>query len=91
MEKKIRLTEVDLVRIVKRVINENHEENSLYKEIKSVIRNSNSPSEERVSILRMIADEIESGGLQRKEMLGRWDKSKEPSRRRGGLDPNNQF
>jgi len=91
MKNRIRLTEGDLIRLVKRVINENHEENSLYKEIKSVIRNSISPSEERVNILRMIADEIESGASQRKETLDRWDKDKERSRKRGGLDPNNQF
>lgn len=80
-----------MLKVFSEWINENHEENSLYKEIKSVIRNSTSPSEERVNILRMIADEIESGASRKKETLGRWDKENERSRTRGGLDSNNQF
>ncbi len=91
MKRKIRLTEGDLVKIVKRVINESHEENSLYNEIKSVIRDSNSSSEETVDILRIIADEIESGVSRRKETLGRWGKENERAKRRGGLDPDNEF
>lgn len=80
-----------MLKVFSEWINENHEENSLYKEIKRVIRNSTSPSEERVNILRMIADEIESGASRKKETLGRWDKENERSRTRGGLDSNNQF
>jgi hypothetical protein len=61
MKKVIRLTESDLENIVKRTINE-MEENTLYKDIKKLIRDSISGREEVISILRGIADEMESGG-----------------------------
>ena len=61
MKKVIRLTERDLENIVKRTINE-WDENTLYKDIKGIIRHSNSGREEVISILRTIADEMESGG-----------------------------
>jgi hypothetical protein len=61
MKKVIRLTERDLENIVKRTLNE-WDENTLYKDIKGIIRNSNSGREEVISILRTIADEMESGG-----------------------------
>jgi hypothetical protein len=91
MRKRIRITESELTKIVKRVISESHEESSLYKELRSVLRNSNYPPESRVEILRMMADEIESGMSQRKETQSRWDKENERARRNGGLDPNNEF
>jgi len=60
MKKVIRLTERDLTRLVKRIVSENMEENTLYSDIMDVIRNSNSSHEETVSILRNIADEMSS-------------------------------
>ena len=60
MKKVIRLTERDLTRLVKRIVSEDMEENTLYSDIMDVIRNSNSSHEETVSILRIIADEMSS-------------------------------
>ena len=56
----MRLTERDLTRLIKRIISEDMFENSLYSDIMDVIKNSNSSHEETVSILRNIADEMES-------------------------------
>ena len=56
----MRLTERDLTRLIKRIISEDMFENSLYSDIMAVIKNSNSSHEETVSILRNIADEMES-------------------------------
>ena len=55
-----RLTERDLTRLVKRIVSEDMEKNTLYSDIMDVIRNSNSSHEETVSILRNIADEMTS-------------------------------
>ena len=60
MKKVIRLTERDLTRLVKRIVSEDMEKNTLYSDIMDVIRNSNSSHEETVSILRIIADEMSS-------------------------------
>lgn len=70
-------------------LNENND--LLYKEIKGILRDSNHPAESKVSMLRSIADEIESGKKQKEETLSRWSKENERSRRIGGLDPNNKF
>lgn len=56
----IRLTERDLTRIVKRIVSEDMEKNTLYSDIMAVIRNSNSSHEEAVSILKNIVDEMSS-------------------------------
>lgn len=66
MKKIIGLTETDLSRIVKRVINEDMNENSLYSDIMGIIRNSNSSHEETLDILRSIVDEMESSRRVRK-------------------------
>jgi hypothetical protein len=71
MKKQIKLTESDLNRIVKRVINE-WDENTLYRGIKSLIRDSNSGHEEVVSILKTITDEMESGREMRNSILKRF-------------------
>ena len=54
----IRLTERDLTRLVKRIVSEDMEKNTLYSDIMDVIKNSNSSHEETVSILRNIVDEM---------------------------------
>ena len=60
MEKVIRLTERDLTNLVKRIVNEGMFENSLYSDIMSVIRNSNSSHKETVIVLKNIVDEMTS-------------------------------
>lgn len=60
MKKTIRLTESELTRLVKRIVNENMYDNTLYSDIMSVIRSSNSSHEETVDILKSIVDEMES-------------------------------
>jgi hypothetical protein len=72
MKKIIGLTETDLSRIVKRVINEDMNENSLYSDIMGIIRNSNSSHEETLDILRSIVDEMESSRRVRKGVEKRW-------------------
>lgn len=52
------VSERDLKRLVKRIVNEGMFENSLYSDIMDVIKNSNSSHEETVSILRNIVDEM---------------------------------
>lgn len=60
MKKSIRLTESELTTLVKRMVNENMYDNTLYSDIMSVIRSSNSSNEETVDILKSIVDEMES-------------------------------
>ena len=52
------VSERDLKRLVKRIVNEGMFENSLYSDIMDVIKNSNSSHEETVSVLRNIVDEM---------------------------------
>jgi hypothetical protein len=72
MKKVIRLTERDLTRLVKRIVSEDMEENTLYSDIMDVIRNSNSSHEETVSILRNIADEMTSARKVRRGVESRF-------------------
>ena len=74
MKKVIKLTENDLSKIVKRVVNESLYENKLYNEITSVIKNSNASRTEVLDVLKGIADEMESGMNMRKDIKKRWDK-----------------
>ena len=60
MKKTIRLTESELINLIKQAINEDMFDNGLEYEIKDLIRNSNTSNEEAISILRNIADEMES-------------------------------
>jgi hypothetical protein len=72
MKKVIRLTERDLTRLVKRIVSEDMEENTLYSDIMGVIRNSNSSHEETISILRNIADEMTSARKVRRGVESRF-------------------
>ena len=60
MKKIIRLTESDLSRIVKRVINEEMYDNDLYSDVMDVIRNSNASHQETIDVLSQIVDEMKS-------------------------------
>jgi len=67
-----RLTEKDLTRLIKRIVSEDMEENTLYSDIMGVIRNSNSSHEETISILRNIADEMTSARKVRRGVESRF-------------------
>lgn len=73
MKKINKLTEGDLSKIVRRVVNESMFENTLYSDIMELIHDSNSSQEETVSILRSIADEMESSRRVRKDTQSRWN------------------
>jgi len=72
MRKITRLSESDITRIVKRVINEDMSENTLRSDIMDLIHNSNSSHEETLSILRSIADEMESSRRLRRDVEKRF-------------------
>jgi Leu/Phe-tRNA-protein transferase len=55
-----RLDEKHIEKIIKKVIKEDMFDNNLEYDIKELIRNSNASNEESISILRNIADEMES-------------------------------
>ena len=55
-----RMDERHIERIIKKVIKEDIFDNNLEYDIKKLIRNSNASNEESISILRNIADEMES-------------------------------
>lgn len=54
------ITESELSRIVKRVINEAMYENDIYSGVMDVIRNSNASTQETIDVLQMIIDEMET-------------------------------
>ena len=60
MKKTIILTESELTNFIKKIINEDLSENTLYSDIKSVIRDSNSSKQETIEVLKSIIDEMES-------------------------------
>jgi hypothetical protein len=73
MKKVIKLTENDLSKIVKRVVNESLYENELHMKIMSVIKDSNASRTEVLDVLKGIANEMESGMNMRKDIKKRWD------------------
>lgn len=72
MKKITRLSESDMTRIVNLVINEDMSENTLHSDIMGLIHNSNSSHEETLSILRSIADEMESSRRVRRDVENRF-------------------
>ena len=72
MKKIIRLTESDLTILVKRVIKENIENNSLHSDIMGLIRNSNSSHEETIDVLNSIVDEMSSSRRLRRDVEKRF-------------------
>ena len=72
MKKTIRLTESELINLIKQAINEDMFDNGLEYEIKDLIRNSNTSNEEAISILRNIADEMESSRRVRRDAESRF-------------------
>ena len=67
-----KLTERDLSRIVKKVINEEMYENDLYSGVMDVIRNSNASTEETIDVLQMIIDEMTSSRKMRQNVINRF-------------------
>jgi hydrogenase maturation factor HypE len=67
----VRLTELDLTRLVRRIVRENHE-NQLYSDIMGLITNSNSSHEETISILNSIVDEMSSSRKLRRDVEKRF-------------------
>lgn len=67
-----KLNESDLTRIVSRIINEDINKNTLYRDIMDLIFNSNSSREETISILRSIADKMESSNRMRRDVERRF-------------------
>lgn len=59
MKKIIKLTEKNISNIVKKVINENIQDNNLYREINDVLSNSNASQEEQIQILKYILKQKE--------------------------------
>ena len=72
MKKVIKLTESELTNLVRRIINEDMDDNTLYSDIMGVIRNSNASHEETVSILRSIADEMTSERRVKRDAVSRF-------------------
>ena len=67
-----KLTERDLSRIVKKVINEKMYENDIYSGVMDVIRNSNASTEETINVLQMIIDEMTSSRKMRQNVINRF-------------------
>jgi hypothetical protein len=74
MKKTIILTESELTNIIKKIINEDLSENTLYSDIKSVIRDSNSSNQETIEVLKSIIDEMESSRRMRRDVESRFRK-----------------
>jgi hypothetical protein len=72
MKKVIKLTESELTSLVRRIVSEGMEDNTLYSDIMDVIRNSNASHEETVSILRSIADEMTSERRVKRDAVSRF-------------------
>jgi uncharacterized NAD(P)/FAD-binding protein YdhS len=77
MKKVIRLSESDLLRIVRKTLKEDKDKNLLYNNIKDLLRDSYESQESTVFMLRQIADELESGMKLRNDVSKRWSKEKE--------------
>jgi Leu/Phe-tRNA-protein transferase len=67
-----RLDEKHIEKIIKKVIKEDMFDNNLEYDIKELIRNSNASNEESISILRNIADEMESSRRVRRGAVSRF-------------------
>jgi hypothetical protein len=67
-----RLDEKHIEKIIKKVIKEDMFDGGLEYEIKELIKNSNTSNEESISILRNIADEMESSRRVRRGVESRF-------------------
>jgi hypothetical protein len=69
--KKVRLTERDLTKIVKRIVNEDISEfDSLYSDISSLIDDSGMEPSDVVDVLRTILDNYEAMSYRKKRKIG---------------------
>ena len=67
-----RLDEKHIEKIIKKVIKEDMFDNNLEYDIKELIRNSNISNDESISLLRNIADEMESSRRVRRGAVSRF-------------------
>jgi hypothetical protein len=67
-----RMDERHIEKIIKKVIKEDMFDNNLEYEIKELIRNSNISNDESISLLRNIADEMESSRRVRRGAVSRF-------------------
>lgn len=72
MKKVIRLSETELTKLVKRIVNEEME-NDLRSDIERLLYNSNASNDEIISILRQIADEREESRRVRRDVQSRFN------------------
>ncbi len=63
MKRITKLTESDLSRIVRRVINEDIQNNDLYLTINDALKNTNSSEEEKIHVLKYILRQMEGDGI----------------------------
>jgi hypothetical protein len=71
MKRTIELTESQLTKLIQNIIKENLYDNDLYSQIMSTLSNSTSSNEEKIDILRIIIDEMESANQIRQNMRSR--------------------
>lgn len=69
----------------------NESSDPLYQKIIGILSDSNHTAESKVNMLKSIADEIDLGEKQKKDIDIRWSKGKEQAKKIGGLDPKNEF
>ena len=60
MNRIVKLNEQQISRIVRKVLNEDINNNSLHSDLKKVLVNSNASKEEKIDVLKNIIDDMES-------------------------------
>ena len=66
MNRIVKLNEQQISRIVRKVLNEDINNNSLHSDLKKVVVNSNASKEEKIDVLKNIIDDMESSEKMRR-------------------------
>ena len=66
MNRIVKLNEQQISRIVRKVLNEDINNNSLHSDLKKVLVNSNASKEEKIDVLKNIIDDMESSEKMRR-------------------------
>ena len=66
MNRSVKLNEQQISRIVRKVLNEDINNNSLHSDLKKVLVNSNASKEEKIDVLKNIIDDMESSEKMRR-------------------------